>query len=130
MKFVITKETIQSTLNAMLNHNNFDSRICRLEIIDVRIINNLWKPTRDYIGKFDNIIYPSAKEKFLNSKRDIIEGKVTVPPYIYVDNNGNIDFYNGRNRFANLRDAGAIDIPCVIEKVDYKKLLRLIKNIQ
>jgi len=59
----------------------------------------------------------------LNSKRDIIELQVSVPPYIFLDCNGNVDFCNGRNRFANLRNAGVKKLPFVIETKDYKKIL-------
>ena len=79
--------------------------------------------TKDYIGNFDTIKYYSAKQKFLNSKRDIIELQVSVPPYIYLDSNCNIDFCNGRNRFANLRNAGVKELPFVIETKDYKKFI-------
>ena len=96
---------------------------CKLVIIDTKKIDNSWKKTKDYIGKFDTINYYSAKQKFLNSKRDILELKVSVPPYIFLDSNGNIDFCNGRNRFANLRNAGVKKIPFVIENKDYKKII-------
>ena len=61
--------------------------------------------------------------KLLNSKRDLIELKVSVPPYIYLNDHGNVDFYNGRNRFANLRDAGVKEFPFVMEAKDYKKFI-------
>lgn len=117
-------QIIESTLCAMQSHADFDKKICRLELFDVSAINNRWKTTKDYIGAFHAIKYASAKTKLLNSRDDIVCGKVTVPPYIYVDAEGNVDFYNGRNRFANLRDAGVSKIPCVIEKADYKRFVQ------
>jgi hypothetical protein len=81
--------------------------------------------TKDYIGNFDAIPYYSAKQKFINSKNDIIELRVTVPPYIFLDIHGNIDFCNGRNRFANLRNSGVHELPFVIETKDYKRFTQM-----
>jgi hypothetical protein len=128
LSYKMNPQIIESTLCAMQSHADFDKKICRLELFDVSTINNLWKNTKDYIGAFHTIQYASAKTKLLNSRDDILCGKVTVPPYIYVDNNGNVDFYNGRNRFANLRDAGVSKIPCVIEKADYRRLVKITKR--
>jgi hypothetical protein len=100
---------------------------CRLVIIATTKIDNSWKKTKDYIGKFDTIKYYGAKQKLLNSKKDIMELKVSVPPYIYLDGDGNIDFCNGRNRFANLRNAGVKEMPFVIESADYKRFISIKK---
>jgi len=124
LSYKMNPQIIESTLCAMQSHADFDKKICRLELFDVSVIDDRWKNTKDYIGAFHKIKYASAKEKLRNSRDDIVCGKVTVPPYIYLDAGGNVDFYNGRNRFANLRDAGVSKIPCVIEKSDYKRFLR------
>ena len=121
----IPHDKIMDTILLMSEYKNFPKN-CRLVLISTQKINNSWKKTRDYIGNFDKIKYCSAKEKFLNSKRDIIESKVSIPPYIYLDSNGNIDFCNGRNRFANLRNTGVKEIPFVIEKKDYKKFIKFV----
>jgi hypothetical protein len=118
----ISADKIAHTVKVMSEHKDVPKKY-RLVIIDTKKINNSWKKTNDYIGKFDTIKYYSAKQKLLNSKRDLIELKVSVPPYIYLDSNGNIDFYNGRNRFANLRDAGVKEMPFVMEAKDYKKFI-------
>jgi hypothetical protein len=123
----IPKEAVAWTIQKMSQHDNFDKKIFRLVNLNVRKVNNSWKNTRDYIGCFESIKYSSSKIKTLNSKSDIIELKVNVPPYIYIDDNGNVDFYNGRNRFANLRNANVLEMPFVIEKKDYKKLLKILK---
>jgi len=123
----IPKEAVAWTIQKMSQHDNFDKKIFRLVNLNVRKVNNSWKNTKDYIGCFESIKYSSSKIKTLNSKTDIIELKVTVPPYIYIDDNGNVDFYNGRNRFANLRNANVLEMPFVIEKKDYKKLLKIMK---
>ena len=119
---IIPTNTITDTIATMYEYKNIPNK-CKLVTIDTKKINNSWKKTKDYIGNFDTIKYYSAKQKFLNSKRDIIELQVSVPPYIYLDSNGNIDFCNGRNRFANLRNAGVKEMPFVIETKDYKKFI-------
>jgi len=53
-----------------------------------------------------------------------MELKIFVTSYIYLDNNINLDFCNGRNRFANLRDACVKEMPFVIETKDYKKFIK------
>jgi hypothetical protein len=118
----IPTNKIINTIETMCEYKNIPKK-CKLVIINTNKINNSWKQTKDYIGNFDSIKYYSAKQKFLNSKKDIIELKVSVPPYIYLDSNGNIDFCNGRNRFANLRNAGVKEMPFVIETKDYKKFI-------
>jgi len=118
----ISQDTIINTIEIMSEYTDIPKK-CRLVIIDTKKIDNSWKKTKDYIGKFETIQSYGSKQKLLNSKRDIMELKVTVPPYIYVDGNGNIDFCNGRNRFANLRNAGVKQMPFVIESNDYKKFI-------
>ena len=119
---IIPHDAILRTVEVMREYKDLPKK-CKLVIIDTKKINNSWKKTKDYIGKFDDIKYYSAKQKFLNSKRDITELRVSVPPYIYIDDGGNIDFCNGRNRFANLRDAGVKKMPFVMETRDYKKFI-------
>ena len=118
----ISQDTIIITIVIMSEYTDIPKK-CRLVIIDTKKIDNSWKKTKDYIGKFETIQSYGSKQKLLNSKRDIMELKVTVPPYIYVDGNGNIDFCNGRNRFAKLRNAGVKQMPFVIESNDYKKFI-------
>jgi hypothetical protein len=118
----IPPDKIKETILVMREYKDIPKK-CKLVIIDTKKIDNSWKKTKDYIGKFDTLPYYSAKQKMLNSKRDIIDLQVSVPPYIFLDVNGNIDFCNGRNRFANLRNAGVKELPFVIETKDYKKFL-------
>lgn len=123
---MIPPDKITQTITTMSNYNDLPKK-CKLVIMNVNKIDNSWKKTKDYIGKFDTIKSYSSKQKRLNSKKDLIELKVSVPPYIYLDNNGNIDFCNGRNRFANLRDSGVKEMPFVIETKDYKKFISALK---
>ncbi len=114
---------IRHTLEAMSNYNDLPKK-CKLVFINIEKIDNSWKKSNNYIGKFDAIKFYGSKQKLLNSKKDLMELRVTVPPYIYLDINGNINFCNGRNRFANLRNAGVKEMPFVIETRDYKKLIK------
>lgn len=118
----IPEHTIINTIEMMSEYTNIP-RKCRLVTIDTKKIDNSWKNTKDYIGKFETIQSYGSKQKFLNSKKDIMELKVSVPPYIYLDGKGNIDFCNGRNRFANLRNARVKQMPFVIESKDYKRFI-------
>jgi hypothetical protein len=119
---MIPPEKIRQTITTMSNYKELPKK-CKLVIISSNKIDNSWKRTKDYIGKLDTIKSYNSKQKLLNSKKDLIELKVSVPPYIYLDSNGNIDFCNGRNRFANLRDSGVKEMPFVIETKDYKKFI-------
>jgi hypothetical protein len=123
----IPTDKIRDTITIMSEYKNIPKK-CRLVIIATTKIDNSWKKTKDYIGKFDTIKYYGAKQKLLNSKKDIMELKVSVPPYIYLDGDGNIDFCNGRNRFANLRNAGVKEMPFVIESADYKRFISIKKR--
>ena len=125
----IPADKITQTVTIMANYKDLPNK-CKLVIINVNKIDNSWKKTKDYIGKFETIKSYTSKQKLLNSKKDLIELKVSVPPYIYLDNNGNIDFCNGRNRFAKLRDSGVKDMPFVIETKDYKKFILLNNQIK
>jgi len=118
----ISPDQIKHTITCMSNYKELPKK-CKLVLIDIKQIDNSWKKTKDHIGKFGTIKYYSAKQKLLNSKRDLIELKVTTPPYIYLDENGNIDFCNGRNRFSNLRDAGVKKMPFVMETKDYNRFI-------
>jgi len=123
---MIPPDKITQTIITMSNYKDLPKK-CKLVIINTNKIDNSWKRTKDYIGKFDTIKSYNSKQKLLNSKKDLIELKVSVPPYIYLDTNGNIDFCNGRNRFANLRDSGVKEMPFVIETKDYKKFISAFK---
>ena len=119
----IPADKIRNTISIMQEYKDLP-RGCKLVMINTKKIDRSWKKTKHYIGHYDTIQYESSKHKLLCSKRDIIEMKVSVPPYIYLDGCGNIDFCNGRNRFANLRNAGVKEIPFVIETKDYKQFIR------
>ena len=75
-----------------------------LRIVNVEKINNLLKKDKYmYISEiYEEIKY---KNKYLNSKKDLLEKKIEIPPIIYYDKEQDlIKFENGRHRFSNLRD--------------------------
>ena len=77
----IPTNKITDTIATMYEYKNIPNK-CKLVTIDTKKINSSWKKTKDYIGNFDTIKSYGAKQKLLNSKRDIMELKVSVPPYI------------------------------------------------
>jgi hypothetical protein len=83
-------------------------------------INNKWKKdVSRHIGTYDTI---EDKLKYC-SRKDIIElnKNALLPPIAYYDiNKDSIVFINGRNRFANMRDMGAVKMPIWISKSDKK----------
>ena len=90
---------------------------------NVNQIDELWKKTELYIKPFSNT------KKYINSKKDIIDGKVDIPPIIAINDlddndldksNLKLIFENGRNRFANLRDAGVENMPIIIANYQMK----------
>ena len=99
--------------------------------VDVLAIDSLWKNDPSMyinpkIAGDDND--ERAIKKFINSKKDIMEGKVTIPPIIYLntyDKVIDIRFQNGRNRFSNLRDSGVRTMPVAISKSQLSKFKKL-----
>ena len=88
---------------------------------NVKNIDSSWKKDKE------NYLEPYKQtEKYYNSKVDILNEKVNIPPIIHLSGiNGSISFQNGRHRFANLRDSGVKTIPIVIRiqyLKDFKKL--------
>jgi hypothetical protein len=97
-----------------------------LKIVNIDKINNLWKKDKDkYISEnYEEIKYPN---KYLNSRKDLIDKKIEIPPKImYDEKNELILFENGRHRFSNLRDLGCKEIPVIVtDKKTIKKINEL-----
>ena len=71
--------------------------------LNIDKLDELWKYSKYYIQKDWNEIIDKAK--YINSRRDILSGRVIELPYI--EYNGiYIEVINGRNRLANYRDMG------------------------
>lgn len=92
---------------------------------DVDALDKLWKKSSTYISPFcSNCMSAKAQAKFINSKKDMIKNDVKIPPQPYIDDYSkpySLEFTNGRNRFANLRDSGVKEIPILIEKSQIDK---------
>ncbi len=99
-----------------------------LKIVDVNKINNLWKKDKDlYISEnYEEIKYPN---KYLKSKKNLLEKKIEIPPTIMYDKEKDlISFEYGRHRFSNLRDLGCNKIPIIVkDKETIKKIEELEK---
>ena len=116
----IPNEIIEKVLNIWKKYD-LVRKNDKIIIVNVKIIDNLWKNTDLYIEPY------SFTEKYINSKKDILQlnEKVKNPPEIHLDINNNIVFINGRHRFANLRDNNVINIPVIIFKKEIPKFKKL-----
>ena len=144
---IIPKEVINHILNKMKDFSEYildydyliesgeDKDIAKeVETIlvegNIKNIDNLWKR-----GDASFYLEPYTKtKKYINSKKDILNKKVDIPPQINIilDNDllsigkvPYIQFINGRHRFSNLRDSGAFYIPIIIHKEDLSKFQKL-----
>ena len=101
-------------------------------ICDIAKIDKMWQRTRtNRISDFDTLrTKTTGKKKYVQSRRDLLNLKVSRPPEIYISNYDNmfgkytefmaIYFRDGRHRFANMRDMGAVKIPVIIDKTNYE----------
>jgi hypothetical protein len=110
----IPYHTIMCTINKMLNYECNDYEI--LIMLNIKKLNDSWQLSDNYIDTYNNLSF--GKLKYINSRFDLINFNIEEPPYIYRNDTNNIEFYNGRHRFSNLRDIGIINIPCIIDKCD------------
>ena len=118
----IPKSTINQTIETMKSFTNFDKNTHKLKIYKVAKVNKSWKKTTQYIECFISIKHNSEKIKLLNSKKNIIDLKINTPPFIYINESGEIEFYNGKNKFINLRNEDVVEMPFIIQKKDHEIL--------
>lgn len=84
---------------------------------DVAKIDANWKNERDlYISS--NIYELLNLEKYVKSRKKLINDKDVDSPPIIGFNDDQICFEIGRHRFSNLRDCGQLCIPLIIDKDD------------
>jgi hypothetical protein len=144
---IIPKEIIDYSVNKMKNYSEYlldyeyliasgenEDYAKAVETIvvegNIKKIDNLWKR-----GNPSFYLEPYTKtEKYINSKKDILNKKVDIPPQINIIledsllSSGKvpyIQFTSGRHRFSNLRDSGAFSIPIIIYKEDLYKFQKL-----
>ncbi|MFW6129951.1 MAG: hypothetical protein ACOC56_02130 [Atribacterota bacterium] len=87
--------------------------------VDVKKIDNNWKNDIFYIGNEFKI-----NNKYRQSFNYINKYNKCAVPHIGFDSSGIVGFYDGRHRFAVLRDMG---IKKIFVAVFYKDLDRLVK---
>lgn len=109
---VVEQEIIDDCIEKLKKYKTGNDEI--LKIVKINKINNLWKKDKDmYISEiYEEIKY---KNKYLNSKKDLLEKKIEIPPIIYYDEEKDlIIFVNGMHRFSNLRDLGCKEISVIV----------------
>ena len=113
----------EKCINIMLQFNNYDKSIFKIVMLDLLKVNDRWINSDNYVCNFNNIKYMNDRAKFIGSRKDLINLKVEAPPEIILGDKNNIEFVNGRNRFANLRDLGVSHMPFIIHKKEYSKII-------
>jgi len=95
------------------DNENYDEEF-KIIIITCNInkINKSWKNSSLYIST--NLFDIENKQKYIQSRKDLFNMKVDKPPFIYLNENNDIEFINGRHRFANLRDMNCIYMPFIV----------------
>jgi hypothetical protein len=115
------------SVTAKMQLYRIDKRKCVMVQCDVTKIDEEWY--NDRIPPFT--LDPTQWVKYLASKDNILNDRfVDDPPHITFQNmdkesDKRVYFEGGRNRFANLRDAGVSRLPCIIFRSDLKKLQKL-----
>jgi len=121
----VSEEIIENCINLM---DKYKPKKEEIKIYaNVKKINELWKKDKSlYISKiYENI---ENKAKYLNSRKDLIEGNISEPPKIYYNEEKElIIFENGRHIFSNLRDLRCKKI-LIITDVKTKKILEELEN--
>lgn len=123
---ITTKIIIDNMIKYDVNNDNeFYEKEFETIIITCNInkINNSWKKSSLYISS--NILEIENKNKYIQSKNDLLNMKVEKPPFIELIDNNDVVFIDGRNRFANLRDMNCECIPIIIYKYDNEIISKL-----
>jgi hypothetical protein len=127
------QDFIETNIHLLQTHINTEQIINTLKlykckkgytkvILDTTKVNNNWKKSKFHLTNYENLPYLNDKAKYLGSRKNLIDGNVIEPPTIKINNEGNIEFENGRNRFANLRDLGVKFIPFIICKKELNSI--------
>jgi len=104
---------IMSEYDVNIDNENYDKEFETIIITcNITKINNSWKKSSLYISS--NASEIANKEKYFQSKDDLINLKVKKPPFIQLIDNNEIEFIDGRNRFANLRDIKCLYMPFIV----------------
>lgn len=144
-------ENINATLRAMASYrvesveSIMDFQECTresaedyvVEVVwcDVSLVNTYWShDTRFFLPPFASSDdgWQAGWKKYMNSKRDILDGPVREPPKLsFPEDENELSFINGRHRFACLRDSNVTAIPCIVfrsELENFRKAGILVPN--
>ena len=123
---IVIKDIIDNMVKYDINDDNDNcDRAFETIIINCNIdkINNSWKKSSLYISS--NTLEVENKDKYLKSKHDLLNMKVNKPPFIYLTDCNDIEFIDGRNRFANLRDMNCVYMPFIVYKNEKEIICRI-----
>jgi hypothetical protein len=74
--------------------------------INVALVDNNWKKSKLYLSdKLSDKNY-TALNKYTHARKSLSECNELYPPSLSIGDDNIISFYDGRNRFSNLRDLG------------------------
>jgi hypothetical protein len=109
-------DAIQRILHAWDQYTPLEGGI--LVTIDVEKVDRDWNP--NYKIAID------GSSAYRRKRREICEGDAQsmIPPDMYVDDDNQVMFSNGRHRFANIRDLGVRQISVTID-IEYLQKIQL-----
>jgi len=114
-------KTFKEFLNEGINYKptpGYDDDNTTIHHIPTEKIENSFKKSEYHVGKDGSggskMKYDRAKD-FISSKPKDFE-----VPSMHVHDNGNVEFNDGRHRYAALRDSGAKTIPVTLSKEAHK----------
>jgi len=95
-------------------HRNYSSQTHDIVYVDPAKFDKDWQKGDEYfyIGKGGK----GADFKYNNFGKWLEKGEPVETPMVGLDGDGNLGFYDGRNRFAWLRDRGLNRIPVAVKK--------------
>lgn len=114
--YILETVNVSNCIENMLKYKTRKNE--KVVFLDVNKVNLDWVDHDNYNLTFNDLKYDTLKSKYLKSREDLLNDRVTSPPHITIIDDNNIMFYNGRNRFANLRDCGALKLPFIIDEHD------------
>ena len=89
-------------------------------MIDVKSLDDAWQSDPFYIRSKSE-----GNSKYAEALDYICNLKSCASPHIGLDSEGKVGFFDGRHRFAVLRDLGLKSIKVAVSKEDYSKIKRL-----
>jgi cell division protein ZapA (FtsZ GTPase activity inhibitor) len=123
----VDNNIIEQTINSMKNSSKRENEICVM--LKINVIYECSKLSSNFLDSFNNMkLYD--KPKYLNSRIDLLNLKINRAPDISFTKNNIVNFYNGRNRFLNLRDLGLSEMPFILTEKSYKNYIKYINVLE